>query len=174
LSDQPRALPDRPSLRFLKLEAKRRLTAGEFATLDQAQLVIAREHGLASWTALKRHIEAPSHALAQMRWVVSRCAAADAPDWPPPTEAELRQHFDDRYLDLVPPDWLNRLFGTIAKQLRQDLAEVRAEPLRLRARLGDLRVEAETEDAPPYRLRQLRFHPVERTADDASGGPADA
>jgi hypothetical protein len=170
LSDQSRALPDRPSLRFLKLEAKRRLAAGEFATLDQAQLAIAREHGLPSWTALKQHIETASHALARMRWVVSRFAAADAPEFTPPDEEELRRHFDDRYLGLVPPDWLNRLFSTIARQLREDLAEVRAEPLRLRARLGDLRVEATTEDAPPYRLRQLRFYPVERKADD----PADA
>jgi len=166
LSDQSRALPDRPSLRFLKLEAKRRLAAGEFATLDQAQLAIAREHGLASWTALKQHIETASHALARMRWVVSRFAAADAPEFTPPDDEELRRHFDDRYLDLVPPDWLNRLFSTIARQLREDLTEVRAEPLRLRARLGDLRVEAATEDAPPYRLSQLRFYPVERKADD--------
>jgi hypothetical protein len=33
MSDQPRELPEQPNLRFLKLEAKRRLTAGEFATL---------------------------------------------------------------------------------------------------------------------------------------------
>lgn len=58
MSDQSRALPDRPSLRYLELEAKRRLTAGEFATLHQAQLAITREHGLPSWTALKEHIKA--------------------------------------------------------------------------------------------------------------------
>jgi hypothetical protein len=43
-----RALPARPSLRHLKLEAKRRLAAGEFATLNDAQAAIAREHGLPS------------------------------------------------------------------------------------------------------------------------------
>jgi hypothetical protein len=175
LSDQSRALPDRPSLRFLKLEAKRRLAAGEFATLDHAQLAIAREHGLASWTALKQHIETASPALARMRWVVSRFATADAPDFTPPDDEELRRHFDDRYLGLVPPDWLNRLFSTIARQLREDMAEVRAEPLRLHARLGDLRVEAVTEADPPYRLSQLRFHPVERAAPRPTGdGPAEA
>jgi hypothetical protein len=82
LSDQSRALPDRPSLRYLKLEAKRRLSAGEFTTLDQAQLAIAREHGLPSWAALKQHIDAAgpaSHALTQVRWVMSRFAAADTP-----------------------------------------------------------------------------------------------
>lgn len=166
MSDQSRALPDRPSLRYLKLEAKRRLAAGEFATLDQAQLAIAREHGLASWTALKHHIDGPSHALTQLRWVISRYAAADAPEWTPPGEDELRRHFDDRYLSLVPPDWVNRLFRTLATRLREGLADVRAEPLRLRARLADTRVEAATEADPPYRLRQLRFYPVEREVTD--------
>ena len=63
MSDQPRALPDQPSLRYLKVEAKRRLSAGEFATLHEAQLAIAREHGLPSWTALKEYVSAgPSQA----------------------------------------------------------------------------------------------------------------
>ena len=52
MSDQSRAFPGRPNLRFLKLEAKRRLAAGEFGTLHDAQLAIAREHDLPSWTAL--------------------------------------------------------------------------------------------------------------------------
>jgi hypothetical protein len=34
-SQVPRTLPDRPSLRHLKLEAKRRLAAGEFGTLAE-------------------------------------------------------------------------------------------------------------------------------------------
>jgi len=167
LSDQSRALPDRPSLRFLKLEAKRRLAAGEFASLDQAQLAIAREHGLSSWAVLKQHIEGPaSHALTRMRWVMSRFAAADTPDWSPPDEEELRRHFDDRYLSLVPPDWVTRLFTIVAPRLREGLADVTAEPLFLRARVADLRVEAATEDEPPYRLRQLRLYPLERKVDD--------
>ena len=166
MSDQSRALPDRPSLRYLKLEAKRRRVAGEFATLHQAQLAIAREHGMSSWTVLKEHIEAASHALTQMRWITARFAEADSPEWTLPDEEELRQHFDDRYLSLVPPDWLARLFGTLAKRLREGLADVQAEPLRLRARVGDLRVEAATEADPPYRLRQLRFYPVETKVND--------
>ena len=56
MSDQPRSLPDRPSLRYLKLEAKRRLAAGEFESLHLAQLAIAREHQQPSWTALKEAI----------------------------------------------------------------------------------------------------------------------
>jgi CubicO group peptidase (beta-lactamase class C family) len=169
LSDQSRALPDRPNLRYLKLEAKRRLSAGEFATLHQAQLAIAREHGLASWTALKEHIEATgpaSHALTQVRWVMSRFAAADTPEWTRPDEEELRRHFDDHYLSLVPPDTLTDLLGTVARQLRDELADVQAEPLRLRARVADLRVEAATEADPPYRLHTLRLYPLETKIKD--------
>lgn len=54
MPDVPRSLPDRPNLRHLKLEAKRRLAAGEFATLNEAQASIAREYGQPSWTALKQ------------------------------------------------------------------------------------------------------------------------
>ena len=39
-----RSLPGRPSLRYLKLEAKRRVAAGEFPSLHEAQVAIAREH----------------------------------------------------------------------------------------------------------------------------------
>lgn len=56
--DHPsRRLPDRPDLRFLKDEAKRRVKKGEFTTLAKAQLAIARQHGFASWLRLKEHIE---------------------------------------------------------------------------------------------------------------------
>jgi CubicO group peptidase (beta-lactamase class C family) len=170
LSDQSRALPDRPSLRYLKLEAKRRLSAGEFGTLHQAQLAIAREHGLPSWTALKEHIAAAgpaSHALMQVRWVMSRFAAAGTPEWTPPDEEELRRHFDDDYLDLLPPDKLTGLLSSVAERLRADLIGVRAEPLRLRARAADLRIEAATEAAPPHRLSTLRLYPLETKVKDA-------
>jgi CubicO group peptidase (beta-lactamase class C family) len=40
-----RSLPGRPNLRYLRLEAKRRLAAGEFPTLHDAQAGVAREHG---------------------------------------------------------------------------------------------------------------------------------
>lgn len=169
MSDQSRALPDRPSLRYLKLEAKRRLFAGEFATLHQAQLTIAREHGLSSWTALKEHIEAaapPSHALTQVRWVMSRFAAAGTPEWTAPDEEELRQHFDDHYLGLMPLDKLTDLLGAVAQRLREELVDVRTDPTRLRARAADLRIEAATETDPPYRLRSLRLYPLETKVKD--------
>ena len=88
-----RSLPVRPSLRFLKLEAKRRLGTGEFTSLHEAQAAIAREHGLPSCAGLKQACTLPpepeSHALDQLRWVVSRFSGADAPGWTAPDEAEL-------------------------------------------------------------------------------------
>jgi hypothetical protein len=97
---------------------------------------------------------------------MSRFATADAPGWTPPDEEELRRHFDDRYLSLVPPDWLTRLFTTVAERLRGDLFAVQAEPLYLRARVTDLRIEAETGADPPHRLRSLRIYPLETKAED--------
>ncbi|MEV1085743.1 serine hydrolase domain-containing protein [Streptomyces sp. NPDC050211] len=61
---------------------------------------------------------------------------------------------------------MTRLFSTVAPQLREGLADVRAEPLRLRARLADLRLEAATETEAPYRLRTLRLYPLETQAKD--------
>ena len=65
-----RSLPGHPSLRHLKLEAKRRLAAGEFPTLHDAQVAIAREHGLPTWAALKQRVsDTPdSHALG---WIIT-------------------------------------------------------------------------------------------------------
>ena len=103
MSDQPRPLPGQPSLRYLKLEARRRLAAGEFGTLHDAQLAIAREHGQPSWTALKQLIETrlaqPGHpALTHLQWVISRFGGADGREWAPPSADELREHFTDDYL----------------------------------------------------------------------------
>src|SRR5829696_5268471 len=72
----PRALPPNPSLEQLKHQAKDLLKASRdlnlqallrieqylpnraaAATLADAQLVIAREYGFASWPKLKRHVE---------------------------------------------------------------------------------------------------------------------
>jgi hypothetical protein len=52
-----RSLPARPDRRFLKLEAKRRLAAGEFRRLHEAQFAIAREYGFTSWPRLTAHID---------------------------------------------------------------------------------------------------------------------
>ncbi len=54
----PRTLPPRPNLRFLRGEAKRRRKSGEFPSIARAQLAIAREYGFPSWPRLKFHVEA--------------------------------------------------------------------------------------------------------------------
>ena len=60
------ALPDRPSLEYLKKLAKDRLPelrrANAGARLADAQLVVAREHGFPSWRALRAHLDAPGRA----------------------------------------------------------------------------------------------------------------
>src|SRR5262245_47807469 len=98
MTDQPRSLPGQPSLRYLKLEARRRLADGEFTALHDAQLAIAREHGQPSWTALKQLIESRvaqlGHpALTHLRWVTTRFGGADGPEWTAPDDGELREHF---------------------------------------------------------------------------------
>jgi len=60
----------------------RLLPAGEFSALHHAQAAIARDHGLPDWAALKLYIadaQQPSHALSQLRWLLSRFSAAGRP-----------------------------------------------------------------------------------------------
>ena len=169
--DDVRNLPDRPSLRHLKLEAKRRLAAGEFTTLHDAQLAVAREHAMSSWAALKEHIEASeaeqSHALAQVRWVFARYAGADGPGWTAPSGAELSAHFTESMLGLVSAETIAQTLGGIAGRLREDLVVTDAGVTRLRAKIPDLRVEATVEPQAPYRIDTLRLFPDEMTITDA-------
>jgi ankyrin repeat protein len=51
-------MSERPDLRHLRDEAKRRRKAGEFPSLALAHLAVAREHGFRSWPRLKYHVEA--------------------------------------------------------------------------------------------------------------------
>jgi len=168
LSDQPgaaahddfRDLPDRPSLRHLKLEAKRRLAAGEFTTLHDAQLAVAREHGVSSWAALKERIAAAeaehSHALAQVRWVFGRYGEAGAPGWTAPSRDELGEHFTGQMLGLVSPEAIATTLAGIADRLREGLVVIDADPAHVSAKAGDLRVEASVEPQAPYRIEALR------------------
>jgi ankyrin repeat protein len=50
-------LPDRPSLRHLRDQARDLVRSGAAATLADAQLHIARQYGFASWPKLKQHVE---------------------------------------------------------------------------------------------------------------------
>jgi CubicO group peptidase (beta-lactamase class C family) len=164
LSGQSRDLPSQPNLRYLKVEAKRRLTAGEFTTLHDAQLAIAREHGLSSWTALKELIDAQSSqagpALTQVRWVLSRFQDAGAPGWTAPDDDEMHAHFTDRFLGLVQPDHIVGSLSKAAERLREELLVTAGSPLRLRARIADLQLEAGVEADPPHRLTGLLLYPV--------------
>lgn len=74
----PRSLPARPNLRRLRDEAQRRRKAGEFATIAQAQLTIARAYGFASWPRLKFHVEALT--LGASERAAALTASATSPD----------------------------------------------------------------------------------------------
>ena len=52
----PRPLPERPSLRHLKAQARDLLKAGTAASLTDAQFQVARLYGFASWPKLKAHL----------------------------------------------------------------------------------------------------------------------
>ena len=169
MSDQSRSFPDRPNLRYLKLEARRRLSVGEFSTLHDAQLAIAREHGLSSWAALKAHIasqpEPEGPALRQIRWVVTRFSGADQPAWAPPTDEELREHFHETVLTRLPAD---KLPATLrAKRFSGDLAVVADRQLAARAVSGGMHIAATTEPEPPHRLTGLRVFPGNEAITDA-------
>jgi CubicO group peptidase (beta-lactamase class C family) len=165
-----RSLPGRPSLRHLKLEAKRRLAAGEFPTLHDAQVAIAREYGLPTWAALKQRIneqaEQESHALDQLRWVIARFSGAEEPDWPAPDDDELGQHFSERFLAAIPPARLVEAIARMAADLRGELEVIRQAPLQAQVRLGDLEYVAAVEAEPPYRLTGLRGLPLGRRVRD--------
>ncbi len=161
MSDPSRQLPNNPNLRFLKVEAKRRLAESEFASLHDAQLAIAREHGFSSWTTLKTSIEgAQGPALSQVRWLVGRFGDAHRPHWTAPDEAEIRAHFHDRFLAMGP---LTELISTLSKIALPEPAELEvahASAAHVRAQLGDLRIEAAIEPEPPHRFAALRVYPL--------------
>ena len=164
MSGGSRSLPGRPSLRFLKLEAKRRLAAGEFTTLHDAQAAIAREHGLPGWAALKQvcalRPEPESHALDQLHWVIARFSGADAPGWTAPGEDELREHFDDRFLAVIPAGTLAEQASKMAADLRAELVVLSAAPLEAVVQLAGLRYYAAADATPPYRLIGLQGFPL--------------
>jgi CubicO group peptidase (beta-lactamase class C family) len=177
LSDQTRELPEQPNLRFLKLEAKRRLAAGEFATLHDAQLAVAREHGLPSWTVLKETVTAgqagPNHALAQVRWLVSRFRDADAAAWVRPADDEVREHFAGDFLALASPATVTGMLAKVAESLREDLVVIDEPSERsVRVQVGGLRLEALAEADPPHRLISAQVYRLsEHVTDDRLAPP---
>ena len=185
MPDQPRPLPGQPNLRYLKLEARRRLAAGEFTTLHDAQLAIAREHGQPSWTALKQLIEsrldALGHpALTQLRWLISRFGSADTPGWAAPADSELSEHLSggqlcqhltgdvlDRYLRHDVTSKAVTTLTRLAAIWREGLVVIQDDPLHARARASGWLLEADAEPEPPHRLAGLRMTRVGSQVTDA-------
>lgn len=177
---QPRPLPGRASLRYLKLEAKRRLAAGEFPALHDAQLVIAREHGASSWTALKQLIghhgadgpvgpagtASESHAIAQLRWMAARFRDAGRPGWTAPDDEEMRQHFIAEFLDGRPPGQLRDTITRYAAVMSDDLVVLTRTPLTARVAIAGLQVFVSAEPAPPHRITGLWAVPGGRRVTD--------
>jgi hypothetical protein len=64
---EKRALPDQPSIEYLRKEAKRQLVQlrgrAASAQLADAQLLVARSYGFASWRSLKDEIDRRHEAL---------------------------------------------------------------------------------------------------------------
>jgi CubicO group peptidase (beta-lactamase class C family) len=171
MPDRSRPLPVQASLRYLKLQAKRRLATGEFPTLHDAQVAIAREHGHSSWAALKQAVDDPperqSHALDQVRWVIARFRGAREPGWTAPGDDELREHFDEKFLALVPPAELISSITAVAADLGEELVVTNLAPLTLRARIAGLDAFASVGPDPPHRLTALAGVPLgERITDD--------
>jgi CubicO group peptidase (beta-lactamase class C family) len=185
MSDQPRPLPGQPNLRYLKLEARRRLAVGEFTTLHDAQLAIAREHGQPSWAALKQLIESRldelGHpALTQLRWLISRFGSADTPGWAAPADSELSEHITggqlrehltgdvlDRYLRHDVTSKAVTTLTRLAEIWREGLVVIQDDPLHARARAGGWLLGADAESEPPHRLVGLRMTRVGSQVTDA-------
>ncbi|MFY9932886.1 MAG: hypothetical protein WAK82_33275, partial [Streptosporangiaceae bacterium] len=157
-----RALPDQASLRYLRVEAKRRLAAGEFPALHAAQAAIAREHGLPTWAALKARIEQQDDgpAMIHLRWVIARFRAADQPGWTEPAPGELAEHFDQQVLAAVPPATVIAEIAKLAPDLRSELVIITQTPLQVHVQLAGLRFFAVAAAEPPHRLTGLRGFPL--------------
>ena len=170
-------LPEHASLRHLKLEAKRRRAAGEFPSLHDAQLAVAREHGQPSWTALRAVVTdaaaaGEGHALAQLRWIAARFSDAGEPGWLAPDEAELREHFTGEFLAAVPPDRLIARITALAPVLRAELIVTIDMPFTAQGQLSGHLVMAVTEPRPPYRLTSVMQRSLgERISDPRTDTP---
>src|SRR5262249_23742928 len=93
-----------------------------------------------------------------------------SPAWQPPDESELREHFADDFLRLLPPDIMVRALRPVATQLHQDLEVTSASPQTVRARIGALRVEAAASPSDPERRPAMRIYPIARPPADGSPG----
>jgi CubicO group peptidase (beta-lactamase class C family) len=164
LTGSARALPARPNLRHLKVEARRRVKSGEFPALYEAQLAIAREHGQPSWAVLKELVcgkpQPESRALPQLRWIMSRFADAGAPGWVAPDEQELRLHFHDEFLARVGVGPLVEAVTGMAPDLRKEFVVADSSPLGVQVQLAGWQVHAVADARPPHRLKAVNRFPL--------------
>jgi CubicO group peptidase (beta-lactamase class C family) len=164
MTGSARTLPARPSLRHLKVEARRRVKSGEFPALYQAQLAIAREHGQPSWAALKELVcgqsQPESCALSQLTWIISRFADADAPGWAAPGDQELRLHFDDEFLTRIGVDKLVETIAGMAADLREEHVVTAMSPLTAQVQVAGWQVHAVADARPPHRLKGVGRFPL--------------
>lgn len=167
-----RLVPIRPSLRYLKLEAKRRLAAGEFPALHAAQLAIAREHGQPSWAALKKLIDGRSsqedHVRPHLRWAASRFRDAGTAGWLPPDASELRRHVSDEFLQRTPRGELIAALAEVAA-IKREAHVVMGIPLVAQVRCAGLQLVVAVEAEPPHRVARVRRFPLGSRISDGHG-----
>jgi hypothetical protein len=171
-----RSLPDYPSLRYPKVEAKERTRSGELAALHEAQLAIAREHGLPGWPALCRlagqQMPAQSWVLPHVRWLISRTRDAGEPGWAPPNDGEARQHFSGRFLDVVQVQELFEIIAGDAARLGEELLVLTLTPLTGRFRHVGREIWVGVEAEPPHLISGLTGFALGSAARARSARPA--
>jgi hypothetical protein len=159
-----RSLPDYPSLRYLKVEAKERTRSGELAALHEAQLAIAGEHGLPGWPALCRlagqQVPAQSWVLPHVRWLISRFRDAGEPGWAPPDDSEARQHFSGEFLDVVDMQELFEIIAGDAARPGEELLVLALTPRTGRFRHVGREIWVGVEAEPPHLLGDTACFPA--------------
>ncbi len=115
--------------------------------------------------------------LDHLGWVVSRLAGAGQPDWAPPAEQELAEHFEQSFLDREMPGRLIKALSMMARAgwLRDEVTVITQRPRFIRAQAGDVRIETAGTDEPPHRLRGIMAHRVGESVTDTrvAAPPAD-
>src|SRR5580700_2956138 len=71
-------LPEKPNLEHLRKQAKDRLHATPGIKLADAQHLLAREYGFASWPKLKEHVESLARILPPPEMLTAAIRASDA------------------------------------------------------------------------------------------------
>lgn len=133
----PQALPAQPDIDWLKKTAKQRLaelrSSNPAARLHQAQLVVARDYGFASWRALKAHIDhiAGTNADRERVFAAARAGDIDA------VRRAFTAGFDPATLDVD-----GRTIHQIAKERRHEAIELLTRDLRERSNRPEAEAQA--------------------------------